>query len=334
MGKGSEIAENNLLEAIMEEKNMKKLNKTHILFIVFGALALLEIGAFWLFSGNEAATVYVFVGLYLVLPMGALFASYMMTVDEEPKGFKIYLPIILGTAIGAVWFLTFGVTNLINGNSVGVPLLQMFLGAFASLVGLSFAKKDRTERRREEQKRKKREKAMGIASGDVTETAYEPKHIDHEDDYNPGRDFIPDANDTWADEIIAREGFGEMKVDYAEYDADFSIDLPGADENIRENEPAIEPCEEVAQKEAAEELQENTAEEAAEEVAESEVIDEEREAALDEINDEESEKAAVDNESEDELADEAEEGEHEPSCEEEVEGFEENLDDDGFEEKE
>ena len=293
MGKGSEIAENNLLEAIMEEKNIKKLNKTHIIFIVFGALALLEIGAFWLFSGNEAATVYVNAGLYLVLPMGALFASYMMTVDEEPKGFKIYLPIILGTAIGAVWFLTFGVANMMNGNSAGVPLLWMFLGAFASLVGLSFAKKDRTERRREEQKRKKREKAMGIASGDVTETAYEPKHIDHEDDYNPGRDFIPDADDTWADEVIAREGFGEMKVDYAEYDADFSIDLPGADENISENEPAIEPCEEVEKEEGAEEAQENAAEDIAEEVAESEEIDEEREAIPDEINDEEYEKAAV-----------------------------------------
>lgn len=196
----------------MENKHLEKKNIENLPFIifssVFGALALSAIIIFWACGDAEWVEVYQMAMRWLILPISSLVASYVGTLKKAPKGLMWLCPVAFGAGISIVEWATYG--------SFSIVLLIM--GAAASLFGFTFAKMDRTEKAREARAAKKR--------AAMTEGSEEPAKVTVENEYNPGSDYIPDDDDTWAEEVIAEEGFGEVKVDYAEHDPDFSIDAP------------------------------------------------------------------------------------------------------------
>jgi hypothetical protein len=240
--------------------------------------------------------------LWLALPIGSMVVSYSMSIERGPKGLTWLLPIVFGASMSAVEFLTLSMAVIVEGGEKMPSITLLLIGAFASLVGFTFAKQDRVEKERTERAKKKKEakaaakagKGLDVAEADVLDVAQKAaKIVVHEDDYNPGADFIPDENDTWADEVLEREGYGKEQVEYAQSDADFSIDMPEDDESEELAENAVEPAEEVEKvAEFAEEAEiepEITEEiEAAAEVEES-LKDEENEETHEVSEDEESE---------------------------------------------
>lgn len=196
----------------MENNTVK--NKKNVPFIVFsaifGALALSAVIIFWAWKDAEWVEVYQMAMRWLVLPVCALVASYTGTIHKAPKGLMWLCPIAFGLGISVVEWATYG--------SFSVVLL--FMGALASLFGFTFAKQDRAEKAKAAKAAKIRE-AM-----ECGEELIESKESDVNGGSDPHPDFIPDENDTWADEVIANEGFGDLKVDYAESDPDFTIDAP------------------------------------------------------------------------------------------------------------
>ena len=221
----------------MKNNSTVKFNRNHILILIYAVFALSEILLYWIFHGkeNEVVEIYNYVILYLVLPLGSLFISYMLTIEEAPKGSKMLLPLAFGGAIALTEYVSFTIGNLGNGGLPIPSIVLLLYGIFASLFGFSFAKKDRAENEKIERAKRKYQQERGLVQ-DGSEAEEPKQRITHEDDYNPSKEFIPDEDDTWADEVIAREGFGELKVEYAEHDADFSIDSPdgGAAESTPE----------------------------------------------------------------------------------------------------
>jgi hypothetical protein len=201
------------MEVIMENKTQIK--KTNVPFVVFssifGALALSAIVFFHLWGEVEWVKLYLVAMRWLVLPILSLVVGYTATINKAPKGLIWLAPVILGFGISLVEWATYG--------SFSIVLLG--LGALAALFGFTFAKMDRKEKAREARKAAKK-------AGAAAEDTAKPKAAFHDDEYNPGADFVPDDDDTWADEILAEEGYGEIKVDYAESDPDFTIDSPDA----------------------------------------------------------------------------------------------------------
>jgi hypothetical protein len=201
------------MEVIMENKT--QLKKTNVPFVVFssifGALALSAIVFFHLWGEVEWVKLYLVAMRWLVLPILSLVVGYTATINKAPKGLIWLVPVILGFGISLVEWATYG--------SFSIVLLG--LGALAALFGFTFAKMDRKEKAREARKAAKK-------AGAVAEDMAKPKAAVHDDEYNPGADFVPDDDDTWADEVLAEEGYGEIKVDYAESDPDFTIDSPDA----------------------------------------------------------------------------------------------------------
>ena len=196
-------------------ENKTQLKKTNVPFVVFssifGALALSAIVFFHLWGDVEWVKLYLVAMRWLVLPILSLVVGYTATINKAPKGLVWLAPVILGFGISLVEWATYG--------SFSIVLLG--LGALAALFGFTFAKMDRKEKAREARKAAKK-------AGAVAEDMAKPKAAVHDDEYNPGADFVPDDDDTWADEILAEEGYGEIKVDYAESDPDFTIDSPDA----------------------------------------------------------------------------------------------------------
>jgi hypothetical protein len=166
---------------------------------------------FHLWQEAEWVKLYLVAMRWLVLPVLSLVVGYTATIDKAPKGWVWLAPVILGFGISLVERATYG--------SFSIVLLG--LGALAALFGFTFAKMDRKEKAREARKAAKK-------AGAVAEDMAKPKAAVHDDEYNPGADFVPDDDDTWADEVLAEEGYGEIKVDYAESDPDFTIDSPDA----------------------------------------------------------------------------------------------------------
>lgn len=318
----------------MEKKPLRKLTKHHVFLIIYGVLALSAVAVFWIFNSNPISEIYNMAALWLVLPVGSMIISYSMTEERGPKGLVWLLPLAFGATMCAVEFLTFSLEEIIKGVGKMPSITLLVIGAFASLVGFTIAKQDRVEKERTERAKKKKEaKAAAKAARKLTEAeivtpetgentdseaqenAFEA--VAHEDDYNPGADFIPDENDTWADEVLEREGYGKEHLEYAESDADFSIDMPEESESA-ENEndaadfaqqaaDAVESIEETEgeTESAPEEIEENTIEESgadesqesldedlatpdeeesAEEIAEDDAI----ETEVDEVEDDES----------------------------------------------
>jgi hypothetical protein len=208
------------MEVIMENKT--QLKKTNVPFVVFssifGALALSAIVFFHLWGDVEWVKLYLVAMRWLVLPILSLVVGYTATINKAPKGLIWLAPVILGFGISLVEWATYG--------SFSIVLLG--LGALAALFGFTFAKMDRKEKAREARKAAKK-------AGAVAEDMAKPEAAVHDDEYNPGADFVPDDDDTWADEVLAEEGYGEIKVDYAESDPDFTIDSPDA---VNEEEEA------------------------------------------------------------------------------------------------
>ncbi len=197
---------------------VKKINVSFVAFSsIFGVLALSAIAFFHIWQESEWVELYIVAMRWLVLPVLALVVGYTATVNKAPKGWIWILPVILGSGISLVEWATYG--------SFSIVLLG--LGAISSLFGFTFAKMDRKEKAREERAAAKK---AGVAAEEVAE----PEATTREDEYNPGADYVPDENDTWADEVLAEEGYGELKVDYAEPDPDFSIDSPDAANEERE----------------------------------------------------------------------------------------------------
>ena len=196
----------------MENKHLEKKNIENLPFIifsaVFGVLALSAIIVFWTCGDAEWVELYQMAMRWLVLPICALVASYVGTLKKAPRGLMWLCPVVFGVGISVVEWATYG--------SFSIVLLVM--GAAASLFGFTFAKMDRAEKAREARVAKKR--------AAMAEASEEPSRTPVADEYNPGSDYIPDEDDTWADKVIAEEGFHEVKVDYAESDPDFSIDAP------------------------------------------------------------------------------------------------------------
>lgn len=197
----------------MENQNVQNKRDINLPFIVFsaifGALALSAIIIFWIDKDAEWVEVYQMAVRWLVLPICSLVASYVGTLKKAPKGLMWLCPVAFGVGMSVVEWATYG--------SFSIVLLVM--GALASLFGFTFAKMDRAEKARAAKAEKIR---AAMESGEELE-----KHeVKAEEDENPHPDFIPDEDDTWADEVIAKEGFGDIKVDYAESDPDFSIDAP------------------------------------------------------------------------------------------------------------
>lgn len=204
----------------MKKKLLENKNLPFIVFSsIFGALALSAIIVFWAFKDAEWVEVYQMALRWLVLPFCTFIASYYGTLKAAPKGLMWLCPVAFGLGISIVEWATYG--------SFSIVLLAV--GALASLFGFTFAKMDRVEKAKEA-KAAKIHAAMEAA--DVSESAAGAVN----DEYVPHPDFIPDEDDTWADEIIAAEGFGEIKVDYAEPDPDFSIDAPDESENENNSE--------------------------------------------------------------------------------------------------
>ena len=196
-------------------ENKTQLKKTNVPFVVFssifGALALSAIVFFHLWGDVEWVKLYLVAMRWLVLPILSLVVGYTATINKAPKGLIWLAPVILGFGISLVEWATYG--------SFSIVLLG--LGALAALFGFTFAKMDRKEKAREARKAAKK-------AGAMAEDMAKPKAAVHDDEYNPGADFVPDDDDTWADEVLAEEGYGEIKVDYAESDPDFTIDSPDA----------------------------------------------------------------------------------------------------------
>lgn len=218
----------------MEKKALRKLTKHHVFMIIYGVIALSAVAVFWIFKDNPIATIYDMAVLWLALPVGSMIISYSMTAERGPKGLLWLLPLAFGAVMCAVEFLTLSLAQIVEGGTKMPSIALLFIGAFASLVGFTFAKQDRVEKERAERAKRKKE-AKAAAKTDkkldkekdaidaVEEKA--PETVVHEDDYNPGADFIPDENDTWADEVLEREGYGKEQVEYATSDTDFSIDM-------------------------------------------------------------------------------------------------------------
>lgn len=196
-------------------ENKTQLKKTNVPFVVFssifGALALSAIVFFHLWGDVEWVKLYLVAMRWLVLPILSLVVGYTATINKAPKGLIWLAPVVLGFGISLVEWATYG--------SFSIVLLG--LGALSALFGFTFAKMDRKEKAREARKAAKK-------AGAVAEDMAKPKAAVHDDEYNPGADFVPDDDDTWADEVLAEEGYGEIKVDYAESDPDFTIDSPDA----------------------------------------------------------------------------------------------------------
>ena len=203
----------------MENQNVQSKRDINLPFIVFsaifGAIALSAIIIFWVGKDAEWVEVYQMAVRWLVLPICSLVASYVGTLKKAPGGLMWLCPVAFGVGMSVVEWATYG--------SFSIVLLVM--GALASLFGFTFAKMDRTEKARAAKAKKIR---AAMESGEELEKL----DVNAEADENPHPDFIPDEDDTWADEVIANEGFGDMKVDYAESDPDFSIDAP--DESVEE----------------------------------------------------------------------------------------------------
>ena len=203
----------------------KDINVSFIAFTaIFAVLALSAVIAYWVGGDAEWVSVYQMVMRWLVLPLSALVASYAGTIKKAPKGLMWGLPFAFGLGISSVEFATLSVREMMMGEEWGgLSVVLVLMGAFSSLFGFTFAKMDRKEKARAMRAEKLREAKAESKAEPVSKP--EPS----ENDYNPGEEFIPDENDTWADKILAEEGFGEVKVDYAEHDADFSIDAPEAE---------------------------------------------------------------------------------------------------------
>ena len=219
----------------MEKKALRKLTKHHVFMIIYGVIALSAVAVFWIFKDNPIATIYDMAVLWLALPVGSMIISYSMTAERGPKGLLWLLPLAFGAVMCAVEFLTLSLAEIVEGGTKMPSIALLLIGAFASLVGFTFAKQDRVEKERAERAKRKKEakaaaktdKKLGKAK-DAIDAVEEkaPETVVHEDDYNPGADFIPDENDTWADEVLEREGYGKEQVEYATSDTDFSIDMP------------------------------------------------------------------------------------------------------------
>ena len=205
----------------MENRSKKERNLPLIVFsAIFGVLALSAIILFHILPDAEWVKIYLVAMRWLVLPVCSLVASYTATINKAPKGKMWLLPIIYGVGISLVEWATYGTFSV----------ALVVIGAFASLFGFTFAKMDRAEKAREAKKNAKKT---------IVEEAPQPMAEPRADEYNPGADFVPDENDTWADEVLAEEGYGDVKVDYAESDPDFSVDSP--DEFVNEAcEPELE----------------------------------------------------------------------------------------------
>lgn len=314
----------------MEKKALRKLTKHHVFMIIYGVIALSAVAVFWIFKDNPIATIYDMAVLWLALPVGSMIISYSMSAERGPKGLIWLLPLAFGATMCAVEFLTLSLAEIIEGGTKMPSIALLVIGAFAALVGFTFAKQDRVEKERAERARKKKEaKAAAKAEkklGKTEETAdvaeeKAPETVIREDDYNPGADFIPDEDDTWADEVLEREGYGKEQVEYAASDADFSIDMPeetdaptDADATEAESAPAeeAEEIEEPDDEVEPEITEENEAENEPDQSSEGEEIDDTTEAikgsedaTAEEKVVEESVAAEAEDASEEDLSDEA-----------------------------
>ena len=195
----------------METGSKKERNLPLIIFSsIFGALALSAVVIFRIWPDLRWVKVYLIALRWLVLPFGAMVASYAATINKAPKGKMWLLPMAFGVGISLVEWATYG----------SFSTVLVIVGALSSLFGFTYAKRDRIENAKAARAAKRRaEKKNGEAVPEAVPQA-------HNDEYNPGEDFVPDEDDTWADEVLAKEGYGEIKVDYAESDPNFSIDSP------------------------------------------------------------------------------------------------------------
>lgn len=270
----------------MEKKALRKLTKHHVFMIIYGVIALSAVAVFWIFKDNPIATIYDMAVLWLALPVGSMIISYSMTAERGPKGLLWLLPLAFGAVMCAVEFLTLSLAQIVEGGTKMPSIALLLIGAFASLVGFTFAKQDRVEKERAERAKRKKEAKAAAKTGkklgkekDAIDAVEEkaPETVVHEDDYNPGADFIPDENDTWADEVLEREGYGKEQVEYATSDADFSIDMPeeaAAPADADATEVEAIPAEETESAPVEAEETEATPEDIEEEIENEEVLEE------------------------------------------------------------
>jgi hypothetical protein len=235
-------------------RNKKNVNVPFIAFSsVFGALALSAVIVFWVWQDAEWGKVYQMAMRWFMLPLCALVASYAGTIKKAPKGRMWLCPVAFGAVISLVEYLTYSLKDFYISNEMGsFSVVLVIIGALASLFGFTFAKMDRVEKAREARAAEKRAEKEG------TEKIEDAKPAIPEYEYSPASDFIPDENDTLAGEVADEDGYGDIEVDCAESDPDFSVD--SLDEVVEEAEEALDEHieDEHVEETIAEEVEEDT----------------------------------------------------------------------------
>ncbi len=197
-----------------------------ILFAVYAVLALSVVAVFWIWKdtpikGELVARIYTHAFLWIVLPLMSLSISYVIAFGKAPAKVKIFMPLIFGGSMAAVEYVTLCLEKIIAEEN-SLPILSLVVGLVASFFGLVFGKIDRAAKDKEDG-------GADEAISEAPKTESAPKAERKAEEYDPGDEFIPDEDDTWADEVLEREGFGELTVDYAEHDSDLSVDSPDGD---------------------------------------------------------------------------------------------------------
>ena len=279
----------------MENKTTKKLNKNHVLFLIYGVLSLSMIAVFWLLSG-EAAKTYTHAILWLVLPFWGMVVAYMVAFDAAPKGLKRLIPIGLGLLLMMTEYLTFSLKAVVAKGELVIPSIGAFLlGFIAARFGFSFGKRDRKEREKEEKSKARRAARKARASAKknaknkpaISEKAVEnsivaepeaefASEIDNDENIdNLGSEEKPDSHNSeenvqasdfeYSDEEMTDESISEEKSDEC-------IDEENEGQCIsEENEDLVVAAEDNIENAQKEHLENEQPEEMAESTAECEV---------------------------------------------------------------
>ena len=295
----------------MENKTTKKLNKNHVLFLIYGVLSLSMIAVFWLLSG-EAAKTYTHAILWLVLPFWGMVVAYMVAFDAAPKGLKRLIPIGLGLLLMMTEYLTFSLKAVVAKGELVIPSIGAFLlGFIAALFGFSFGKRDRKEREKEEKSKARRATRKARASAKKNaknKPAISEKAVENSIIAEPEAEF---ASETDNDENIDNLGSEEKPDSHNSEENVQASDFEYSDEEMTD-----------------ESISEEKSDECIDEENEGQCISEENEdlvvAAEDNI--ENAQKEHLENEQPEEMAESTAECEVEPDAKPEAEFGGENDD--------
>ena len=304
----------------MENKTTKKLNKNHVLFLIYGVLSLSMIAVFWLLPG-EAAKTYTHAILWLVLPFWGMVVAYMVAFDAAPKGLKRLIPIGLGLLLMMTEYLTFSLKAVVAKGELVIPSIGAFLlGFIAACFGFSFGKRDRKEREKEEKSKARRAARKDRASAKKNEKnkpAISEKAVENSIVAEPEAEF---ASETDNDENMDNLGSEEKPDSHNSEENVQASDFECSDEEMTD--------ESISEEKSDESISEEKSAECIDEENEGQCISEENEdlvvAAEDNI--ENAQKEHLENEQPEEMAESTAECEVEPDAKPEAELGGENDD--------